>query len=915
MLSRIQLAAALVEYDNDDDIQVSNPSQSPRNWRDSAIFLPFIQAQQEERRRKILAQPPPVLPGFSCQTTGTSNNNEELPEPNLDTGITEDLEENIVDNGDIDVGDWGLPSHLVSEPTPPRPEHLRRRAISQPLSTLSDQNSSKLLALDDLTEHGPQFGLRDDSGRRASLDQYKTRQAWTEPQSLDPALRRHTAMGLQDGVRPELRGGRISDPSMIPSPTTTLRPLNRNFATTSKQQLDTFGEREILNDSEPNLFTFPAPRPHSVSIFDPKSLEERRKPSFNSTNGFALDSRLHNSLVLSSAAGPERSSAPLKTVNSLTGSGQEYSEIPTPRQFGRPLMPPRYSTSAVTRINRRSLRPNVLVMPSPLADSEGSLHPDVKVPDGFVRGDKPLPAEAKTKGRRPGRPLSLSQKTFRSSLLVDGKRDYEEYFVGSSEIEGEMGVSSRDITIDAIQRRPGKLYGKSLIDELEARKAMMKGKQRVFTGDSRPAMMSRSTMFFEPSSMVPPSTDLIADPRYSTESRPSSFRSPEDQPLIRSDTIDDGQRMNPSDSNQRDTKGRSIFGVDHIWEMEMAKLKSMLDEGAGSGKIEAPLGNKEDKEIDTMVDFREMNGDTGYNAMARHQSNPPVMSAQESSSSLGTTTSLNSSMPGEEAQEGSVSAEPEAEEAESILQDKHSSPLSEEYSDEDVPLSKIALRSTASKEGSSTGNKAGYTPSTSPPLTDSEEDVPLSQLALRYSRPSSTKDEAVSEITAASRLQASPSTDNDGYDEDEDDLPLAVRQAQAKGLAPPSRAEIIEDELPLGYKHVEAVQRQMAQRHTVGGTWGGILNDVNHLGAGIGARNPYMMWGAPGHLTTLGLPPALMSSSTPSMPNFNVSESKEIFSSCASNIDNWRHEVRPPSERMRTGDDGRDTRVVKHMTS
>lgn len=450
--------------------------------------MPFIQAQQEERRRKILTQPPPVLPGFSCQTTGTSNNNEGLPERHLDTGITEDLGENIVDNRDIDVGDWRLPSHLVSEPTSLGPEHLRRRAISQPLLTLSDQNSSKLLVLDDLTEHGSQFGLRDDSGRRASLDQYKTRQAWTESQRLDPALRRHTAMDLQDGVRPELRGGRISDPSMIPSPnshsldspspTTTLRPLNRNFATTSKQQLDTFGEREILNDSETNPLTLPAPRPHSVSIFDPNSLEERRKPSLNSTNGFALDSRLHNSLVLSSAAVPERSSTPLKNGNSLTELGQEYSEIPTPRQFGRPLMPPRYTTSAVARINRSSLRPNVLVMPSPLADSEGSLHPDVKVPDGFVRGDKPLPAEAKTKGRRPGLPLSLSQKTFRSSLLVDGKRDYEEYFVGSSEIEGEMGVSSKDITIDAIQRRPGKLYGKSLIDELEARKAMMKGKRR-----------------------------------------------------------------------------------------------------------------------------------------------------------------------------------------------------------------------------------------------------------------------------------------------------------------------------------------------------------------------------------------------------------------------------------------------------
>lgn len=101
------LLSSWLEYDNDDDLVANIPSQPPRNWRDSAIFIPFIQTQQEERRRKILAQPPPVLPGVSCQETDTSNNNEKHPAPRSYKGITEDPEENIADNVDIDVGDWG----------------------------------------------------------------------------------------------------------------------------------------------------------------------------------------------------------------------------------------------------------------------------------------------------------------------------------------------------------------------------------------------------------------------------------------------------------------------------------------------------------------------------------------------------------------------------------------------------------------------------------------------------------------------------------------------------------------------------------------------------------------------------------------------------------------------------------------
>lgn len=123
-------------------------------------------------------------------------------------------------------------------------------------------------------------------------------------------------------------------------------------------------------------------------------------------------------------------------------------------------------------------------------------------------------------------------------------------------------------------------------------------------------------MFFEPSSLLPPSSDSIADPCHSTKSRPSTFHSPKNRPLIQSDTIDDGQQMSRSDSNHRDAKGRSVFGVDHVWESEMAKLKSMLDEGAGSGKGETRRiskglgkGDKEDNvhsAIGSVVDLREI---------------------------------------------------------------------------------------------------------------------------------------------------------------------------------------------------------------------------------------------------------------------------------------------------------------------
>lgn len=149
--------------------------------------------------------------------------------------------------------------------------------------------------------------------------------------------------------------------------------------------------------------------------------------------------------------------------NSLMRPGKVYDEVPTAEEYGKPLRPQKYGPAK--SVDRRSLlRPQSLVMPSLLSAIPPPEPPRKKVPEGYTLGEKPLPPGSRSSiltlnNGRPGLPLSLSQKTFRSSLLVDGKRDDEEYWIGGAEEEGQVGV--RAVEGDeqgAADRRPGRLY-------------------------------------------------------------------------------------------------------------------------------------------------------------------------------------------------------------------------------------------------------------------------------------------------------------------------------------------------------------------------------------------------------------------------------------------------------------------------
>ena len=172
------------------------------------------------------------------------------------------------------------------------------------------------------------------------------------------------------------------------------------------------------------------------------------------------------------------------------------------------------------------MRPKVLIMPSPLQSApRPEPKQDVRATDGFelTRDGRPLPFGAKAARRssvtlsmldpssshlaapvasnsftpNPRNSLTLSQLTFRNTLLVDGQRD-----VAYADIEGHLKRATEDgqkiedepepepepqpeVPIVQVEeeptgpkRPPGKLYGRSLIDDLDARKAAMRGKQR-----------------------------------------------------------------------------------------------------------------------------------------------------------------------------------------------------------------------------------------------------------------------------------------------------------------------------------------------------------------------------------------------------------------------------------------------------
>lgn len=274
------------------------------------------------------------------------------------------------------------------------------------------------------------------------------------------------------------------------------------------------GSRFLKQAEEiPNPFEIRPPSPDRASRFDPKAARART-PSQGTLGTIGLQNQyLEDEDPRASRIDPQGrartvSGGTLGTQMMLAdddGAASTYDAVP-----GRDRM---YSRAEL-------MRPKLLVMPSPLQSVSSPEIPQVSPSsrDGFLLSTdgRPLPPGARTMGRRasstlsmlepsgsetpaasnlftpnPRMSLTLSQLTFRNTLMVDGSRD-----VAYADIESRLKRATEDgeqilpeaepepvptVVVDAPpdrSRPPGKLLGRSLIDDLEHRKAVMKGKQR-----------------------------------------------------------------------------------------------------------------------------------------------------------------------------------------------------------------------------------------------------------------------------------------------------------------------------------------------------------------------------------------------------------------------------------------------------
>ncbi|KAG8916296.1 hypothetical protein FRC01_003246, partial [Tulasnella sp. 417] len=616
-------------------------------------------------------------------------------------------------------------------------------------------------------------------------------------------------------------------------------------------------------EGSPNPFAIPLPESTRRSRFDPKALSVDRRLSIGSMGQLADQADQEDQVDLEDP--PEDASTNFLGSNLPGSRPRTYSmgTIPTQMMLDADELSPLPSPAApeskrLTRLDL--LRPKVLVMPSPLQDQKAG--PSKKTRDGFFTTDDggfPLPIGSRPEVRpglaplpggagNPRLSMSLSQLTFRQSLMVGGQRDPSyadiDRNLRMAAEEGERADQgwSEEEDEEKELRPAGKLYGKSLIDNLEARKAVIKGKQRVFTGDQRPAMMQRQ-----------------GANRSSTLIDPSSFNSrPTSQYLTPSQVQEDVRRKRASGAPLVDFSSeappgpnarpgmpatRSVFGVDKVWERELAKMKALEEQEKGEqAKLKALDARLEEKRqqaaqprASTLLPEPEYTPPLGE-ANSDEDRRPPLGNRRESAASLGARGWFNS--PGSD--DDSDGGDKRASFASSTtmrappFSRKISAPSrlpqipggADDSEEEDVPLAQQAARRSMMPPR--------QTSKPAPADSDSDEDKPIAVLRQQQSKSSvgpsgppavdlatgrSFADElglgssAFSPKKSASALKADD-------DSSEDEVPLGVRHPTANRLSTmPSGLQgddEDDDDRPLGTKFagnsMNPLQQQQMQQ-------------------------------------------------------------------------------------------------------
>jgi hypothetical protein len=449
-----------------------------------------------------------------------------------DTIISEGFPEEGEDDIEVDLTSWGLDSFIPKDKSRSSKNSKGKDKIETLPNPHAATQASSYRAVRSLS-----MGNLDSFGAGgAFLDSPSTASPDRRRRSLGSALE----LGDYQQGRPPLLPQRPSSthdaidripaaPPLhsVPFPVQSVRSASPGpidgFVSPSRERpmsSASMGSKGLLYE-EPNPFALDPPTHDQASRFDPKararSMSVATIGSIGSRNVLAEEA-LHVSLRPSSRSSrlDPTTLAHTRTLSNASmlrdpDAASLMSGAPAQR---RHLRDKPYSAAEL-------MRPRVLVMPSPLQGQNTGV-PNEQTREGFeiTTDGPPLPHGARSNtGRRlssagllgnpsasaapiasnsftpnPRASLTLSQLTFRNTLMVGGQRD-----VAYTDIDADLRRATEDgeqvveefpeeepahpVTVvvdepESAGRPAGKLYGRSLVDELELRKATMRSKQR-----------------------------------------------------------------------------------------------------------------------------------------------------------------------------------------------------------------------------------------------------------------------------------------------------------------------------------------------------------------------------------------------------------------------------------------------------
>ncbi|GJJ07178.1 hypothetical protein Clacol_001378 [Clathrus columnatus] len=903
--SRLQLAAALIEYDNDPDDP--NPS---RKAQDSAIFV-RLRTRDPARARKLsgydhhrvtpnhLGVQLPVNDAASARVsthqrrslldTRTSRGSVDLlrnPFGGDDIAESEaggEHEQGSDEEPEVDLEAWGMTNFLGDKEDLSRSRqrmHQRERRRSRAQSEIlpnpysPDESAPRPAFLQHNSRAKSLGGIGDNlepfSGLLVASEADFRRRTISAP--LDPAGRI-----TPDFQKPLSQGS----PKLLPNRSALdLHPL----APSPNHIPFPTGTPEPERDEETNMFELPLTAP--TSRFDPKvsrlratsqgSIHSQVKPnqdgnlpSDNSQDDifaafsdrasrFDPGSLMDNIRPLSMASfggtmgtlgipgENNRSPSPGRTSHADMRMG--HTRTISNASLGSRLPPENEQELAEEanhpprRFSRLDLlRPKLLIMPTPLQGTEEqAIPPPIDVPAGFQLATlgPPLPNIAEPKPNsltpNPRTSLTLSQLTFRNSLMNDGQRDVTfvdiERNLRRAEKDGEQIVQEQDIEGEIAQeqrqshgRPAGKLYGRSLMDELQARKEKIKSKQRVFTGDQRPSMMSRgqvrrSGTLIDPSTLRDrPSPQGQGQGQGQDEKTDLQRRPSKSKPLLNFDADPRGNRPSGNDKSNN-----SVFGVDQLWERELQRLKI----------IEA--AEKEQEEENRLREAEKAAKKAKKKRKDGLAQTPAAEIPPQPAQRMSVVPDLPPTLPDIPKTAARRAPRPVEDESESEADSEASARAAK------ANAAKMARMISPSQGWLSSDDEGGHRKKqiTAPPKlpSDSDEDLPLSTLAqvgaLRPRLPARNSDsedeQPLSQVLQKKSVlslpdfgvghfnlntaQAVPTMRED--EEEEDDVPLAVRHPRGQSMFMQSHGDD-DDDKPLALKQFETQQQQQAQYHNL----------------------------------------------------------------------------------------------------